>query len=148
MSATKNPLYAAVGAGATAFEAAKGLPQRVISLPQKLQGSINIDVRELPKQAAEGIRSIDVRDLPRLNLKPKAIVDQAKSFSSSATDRASKAYVEFTKVGEKTLKKLRNGKKSSAKKTTAKVKATTAKKPAEANGAAATDTAASTTSQN
>jgi hypothetical protein len=147
MSATKNPLYAAVGAGATAFEKAKELPQRVITLPQKLQGSnINLDIRELPKQAREQFRSLDIRvELPKLNLKPKAVLEQAKSLSNSATERATKAYAEFTKVGEAALKQIRkNGsKKPAARKTTAKAKATAPKK-AESNGSA-TDT---TTAQN
>lgn len=150
MSTTKkNPLYAAVGAGATAFEKAKELPQRVIALPQKLQhAGVSLDVRELPKQAREQIRSIDIRELKSINLNPQALVEQAKSFSSSATERAQKAYVDFSKLGEKTLKQLRKAapKKPAAKKPAAKVKTAAAKKPVETNAVASTTTA--TTSQN
>lgn len=133
----KTPLYAAVGAGAAVLDAAKGLPKRVISLPQTLQAKLAAaDIRDLPKT----VKAIDIRDLPKsvqgLNMKPKAIIEQAMSLSATATGRATDAYAEFAKVGEKTVKGFRTSSpKASVKKTTAKVKATAAKKSAESNGA-------------
>src|SRR5205823_4121068 len=48
--ATK-PLYAAIGAGTTALEKARELPQRVTTLPGTLKSyNEKIDLRELPKQ--------------------------------------------------------------------------------------------------
>lgn len=140
MSTAKNTLYAAVGAGATAIEKAKELPQVVITLPAKIQAKSG-DIRELPKQ----IRSIDLREQAKLlNLNPQALVEQAKSLSTTASERATKAFAEFTKVGEKTVKQLRKSSKTTtAKKTTAKAKASAPKKVAEANGTAAEPTTAS-----
>src|SRR5579864_1862104 len=98
--ATK-PLYAAIGAGTTALEKARELPQRVTTLPGTLK-SLNekIDLRELPKQIQSLGTSVPDR-AGKLVDRSRKLTDKTQKRLSKLTKRASKNYTDLSKRGEK-----------------------------------------------
>lgn len=120
MSTAKKTLYAAIGAGSTAIEKARELPKRVITLPTTLTervGSLRkIDLRELPKTVQGKVTTAPAR--------ASDLVEEAKKFADTATERFVKAYGDLSKRGEKVAKKVR---KQAPAKRAPKAKATTPK---------------------
>jgi hypothetical protein len=127
MNPAKTTLYAAIGAGTTAFEKARELPQRVAALPTTLSERVNtlrtFDVKELPNRVQSTIRPVSASEL----------FEGAKRFADRATDRFVKTYTELSKRGETFAKKVRKAAPSRGQARTARPKKAAAK-PADVSG--------------
>ena len=98
-----NPLYAAIGAGTTALERARELPQRVTTLPGTLK---KVDVRDLPKQISSFGTSVPQR-VGELVDRSRKLPETAPKRLQKLQKRASKTYTDYSKRGEKLVTRIR-----------------------------------------
>ena len=131
-----NPLYAAIGAGTSALERARELPQRITTLPGSLK---KVDVRGLPKQISSIGSSVPQR-VGELVDRSRKLPETAPKRIQKAQKRASKTYTDFSKRGEKLVTRIRKSAPSKraieqTKSARARIKAaaTSVRKAAEAN---------------
>ncbi|HEX9775586.1 MAG TPA: hypothetical protein VGB83_08395 [Actinomycetota bacterium] len=102
----KKTLFAAVGAGTTALDKARELPERVISLPTTLSTRVE-------KIRSNGAPRLKIGDLRKT----------VREFGQAVPERATKVYEDLSKRGEEVLGKVQ--------KQAPKAKAKTAKAPAK-----------------
>ena len=148
---TKNPLYAAIGAGTTALEKARALPQRVTTLPGTLK---KVDVRGLPKQISSFGSSVPQRVGELVDRSKKLTETAPKARIQKLQKRASKTYTDYSKRGEKLVTRISKSapKKRAVEQTKSarariKAAATSVRKAAESNIEAVTSAVDKATSE-